>query len=331
MTRCYDPRRMSRAARGTRSLGRAIRAIAWMAVLVVLSISGAGLVSAAFHAPGSDARVELTYAGDAALTVRLDAAAARLEAVAAEVEQLAKEAKTALAEVASVDPTLLHESLQRGGQAATTIDVEADALRAELEQLPGTEPDAILRYSNPVLVRRSAIAAAVEAASTLAGQWQVVAARSIEAANLSSLLAVHDETVVAAAAKGRVRAYDQAISTLGDALALIAQVAELRKRLIAGTGNTVLDEWILRNTGYDTALRALYQALVDSHGAVTPEVQAARRGERVAFEQLPPDRRTIIVILSEVTTGGLTEAVIAIEDAGGRIDDALGEAGAAPA
>jgi hypothetical protein len=46
----------------------------------------------------------------------------------------------------------------------------------------------------------------------------------------------------------------------------------------------------------------------------------------VAFAQLPPDRRTIIVIVSEVTRGGLTQAVLAIEDARGRIDDALAEA-----
>ena len=57
---------------------------------------------------------------------------------------------------------------------------------------------------------------------------------------------------------------------------------------------------------------------------------AARRAERAAFEQLPPDRRTIIVIVAEVARGGLTQAVLAIEDAHGRIDDALAEAGAAP-
>jgi hypothetical protein len=46
----------------------------------------------------------------------------------------------------------------------------------------------------------------------------------------------------------------------------------------------------------------------------------------VAYAQLPPDRRTIIVIVSEVTRGGLTQAVLAIEDAHGRIENALAEA-----
>jgi hypothetical protein len=60
-------------------------------------------------------------------------------------------------------------------------------------------------------------------------------------------------------------------------------------------------------------------------------VQAARRTEREAFDRLPPDRRTIIVIVAEVARGGLTAAVLAIEDARGRIDDALAEAAGQPA
>ncbi len=52
-------------------------------------------------------------------------------------------------------------------------------------------------------------------------------------------------------------------------------------------------------------------------------MQQARIAERRAYDRLPPDRRTIIVIVSEVTRGGLTDAVIAIEDARGSIDDAL--------
>ena len=52
-------------------------------------------------------------------------------------------------------------------------------------------------------------------------------------------------------------------------------------------------------------------------------MQSARREERIAFENLPPDRRTMLVIISEVTRGGLTQAVVAIEDAHGRVDEAL--------
>src|SRR5207247_7880173 len=133
-----------------------------------------------------------------------------------------------------------------------------------------------------------------------------------------------------AAAKGRARKYGEAATTLDQAILAVVSVKEQRTKLIAGNETTVLDEWIQRNGDYDQALRALYVALDQSGGRVTVKVQLARRDERDAFEQLPPDRRTIIVIVAEVARGGLTQAVLAIEDTRGRIDDALAEAGVAP-
>jgi hypothetical protein len=316
----------SAPARNLITLGRAARGLVWSVLLVVLAASGAGLVGQAWHPPGSPARAELTYPGDAALDARLDAATVRLTMIATKVDSLATEAKVALEEVTSSDPTRLRESLQRGGLAATTIEVETDALRASLADLPGDDPTASIWYSNETLVRRSAVLAAIEAAASLAAHWQQVAARSTEAANLTGLIATHDQTVLAAAAKGRRRNYAEAVTILDTALAIVVEVRELRVRLIAGTDNTVLDEWVERNGNYDTALRALYRALDESGGVVNVEVQSARRDERIAFQQLPPDRRTIIVIVSEVTRGGLTQAVVAIEDAHGRIDEALAEA-----
>ncbi|MEA2673642.1 MAG: hypothetical protein QOI92_834, partial [Chloroflexota bacterium] len=94
--------------------------------------------------------------------------------------------------------------------------------------------------------------------------------------------------------------------------------------LITGSSATVLDEWIQRTSNYDKALQALYVALDKSHGVVTLDVQSKRRDEQAAFSQLPPDRRTIVVIVSEVARGGLTEAIVAIDDAHAQIDDALG-------
>ena len=60
-------------------------------------------------------------------------------------------------------------------------------------------------------------------------------------------------------------------------------------------------------------------------------VQSARREERDAYAQLPPDRRTILVIISEVTRNGLTQAVIAIDEASGRLDAALADVAEATA
>src|SRR5207244_3709077 len=147
--RCYDPRRMSSAgARVTPILGRAFRGIVWTALFAVLAAGAAGLIAQASHAPGSPARAELTYAGDAALDARLDSATTQLEAISADVDRLADDAKSALEEIANPDPSKLQESLQKGGETAATINTETVALLGSLSGLPGTEPDAALRYSD---------------------------------------------------------------------------------------------------------------------------------------------------------------------------------------
>lgn len=338
--RCYDPRRMSSAsARYLASVGRALRGLFWTALFAVLAAGGAGLVGQAWHPPGSPVRAELTYPGDVELDARLDAATAGLGEIADEVEVLADAAKTALAEVTSSESERLRAAIERGDEAATTIEARAAELRRALADLPGAGPTATIEYGNAALVRRSTVLAAIAAASGLAVHWRQVAARATETANLTTQIDRHDQTVITAAADGRARRYQRAVRILDEALLLVVDIQSRRARLIAGSEGTVLDEWITRNRDFDTALRNLYAALHDCScpgGPYTVEVQFANRDVELAREQLPPDRRTIIVIVSEVTAGGLTEAVIAIEDARGQIEDALAEAearepGASPA
>jgi hypothetical protein len=308
-----------------RTLGRLLRGLAWTVLFAVLAASGAGLVHGTWHAPGSPERAELTWDGDTAVTRRLDVAAVELQRISDDVAELAEQAKTALAEAASTDQARLLEALDKGADLASAIESATLDLRNALAGLPGDGPNAIVEYSNATLVRRAAILAAIDAAASLASQWTQVKARSSDAAQLTALLAKHDEIVVAAAAKGVKAEYAAASEILDGALLTAADVKALRVRLIAGTERTVLDEWVERNQAYDTALKALYVALVASKGQITVAVQSARREERAAFEQLPPDRRTILVIIAEVARGGLTQAVLAIDEARARIDAALAE------
>ncbi|HET9851660.1 MAG TPA: hypothetical protein VFP56_04030 [Candidatus Limnocylindrales bacterium] len=322
----------SAPVRTTPSLGRAARGLAWGGLLAVLAASGAGLVGLAWHPPGSPARAELTAQGDAGLDARLVAARADLEQVAADLQDLAEEAKTALASVASADASLLAASLERGDALAASIEARARTLRESLDDLPGDEPDAAMRYSNPVLVRRAATLAAIQAATGLAGSWQAVAARASETSRLTALITAHDTTVVNGIQHGLNSEFKNAVETIDEALAVMKTIDDLRARLVAAD-DTVLDEWIRRTKAYDVALQHLYAALVKSKGRVTVVVQSARREERDAYAELPPDRRTILVIISEVTRNGLTQAVIAIDEASGRLDEALAdvaEASAAP-
>lgn len=319
----------SASARYLPPIGRALRGLFWTALFAVLAAGGAGLVGQAWHPPGSPVRAELTYPGDAALDARLDAATAGLAEIADEVEVLADAAKTALAEVTSSESERLRAAVERGDEAATTIEGRAAALRVALADLPGTGPTVTIEYSNATLVRRSTVLAAIEAASGLAVHWRQVAARATETANLTTQIARHDQTVIAAAADGKERRYQRAIRVLDEALLIVVDIQSRRARLIAGTEGTVLDEWITRSRDFDTALKNLYAALDECAcpgGPYTVAVQFANRDMELAKAQLPPDRRTIIVIVSEVTAGGLTEAVIAIEDARGQIEDALAEA-----
>jgi hypothetical protein len=295
----------------------------WGVLFAVLAAGGAGLLDQAWHAPGSPARAELTYAGDAEVNARLDLAAARLSDISANVERLAEEAKISLEEITNVDPTPLRASLERGGDVAEAIETATRDVRASLANLPGEGEAAPLEFSNATLVRRSAILTALDASSSLAGHWRQVATRAIEIANLTGLINQHDTTVLEAARRGRNSNYAQAVRVLDQAILVVADIQSLRARLIAGSDGTVLDEWIRRNGNYDRTLQALYQALDATGGDVTPTVQAAYRDELAARAQLPPDRRTIVVIVAEVARGGLTQAVIAIEDAHGQIDEAL--------
>jgi hypothetical protein len=258
------------------------------------------------------------------LGARLDTARSDLEGIAADVERLAAEAKTALEDVSSADPKRLDATLQRGDAIAAAIDARSGSLRASLADLPGTEPDAAMRYSHAVLVRRAAVLAAIEASSGLAGNWQTVAARARDTARLTALINQHDTTVVNAIQHGLNSQYRDAVDTIDEALGIMDTIKDLRARLVAAD-DTILDEWIERTGNYDVALQHLYGALVKSKGRVTVEVQSARREERDAFEQLPPDRRTILVIIGEVTRNGLIQAVVAIDDAHGRLDEALVE------
>ena len=309
-------------------LRRLVRGISWTILLALLAVSGAGLVGETFHPPGSPARAELTWTGDQAIDAELDVAARELTDIAADVGRLATLAKTALGEVTSVDATRLRAALEDGGAVALRIEEHTKTLRASLVGLPGDGPTAAIDYSNATLVRRAAILAAIDAAGSVASQWQSVTGRAVDSALVNSLISKHDQTVLAAAQQGVAGKYSAAIPILDEALGLIQEIQDLRVRLIASTEDTVLDEWIQRNTAYVTALKKLYQALVKSKGdPLTIEVQAANREVKIAFDNLPPDRRTIIVIVAEVARGGLTQAVIAIEDAHGRIDDALGGAG----
>jgi hypothetical protein len=313
-------------ARGATSI---VGAIAWLALSAALALGGAGLVGELTHPPGGANREELTYPGDALLKAQLDDASDRLRQIASNVDQLSTDAKSALEDLASTDPAALQKALEHGSSIAVVLTGATTDLRNGLAGLPGDEPDALIRFSNATLVRRAAILAALDAAGGLADQWEQITGRSVDAGRLTALLQDHDKTVAAAIALGLDKClckFADAVTILTNAKATLAEITLLKGSFSSGSEVTVLDAWLVSHVRYDAALNALYAALARSGGKTNLTVQAAYREEKIARGLLPSDNRSLIVIVAEFARGGLNQAVLAIEDASGRIDAALAEA-----
>jgi len=304
-------------------LGSAVNILFWIVLAAAVALGAAGLTGQLTHPPGGPSREELTYPGDHALAARLDDATARLTDVAANVDTMATAAKAALGAIAVADATSLKTNLERGNGAAVLISSATLDLRSSLAGLPGDGPDARIQFSNATLVRRAQILAAIDAALSLSEQWQNVTGRSVDAARVVTLMQQHDTTIFAATALGRTSNYTDAIAQIEQARISVADVASLRDQLVTSGDLTVLDEWVERNNNYDVALESLYKGLIASHGRNTLLVQAFYRDEKIAREQLP-NPGAITVIVAEIARGGLNQAVLAIDDARRRIDEALG-------
>jgi hypothetical protein len=78
---------------------------------------------------------------------------------------------------------------------------------------------------------------------------------------------------------------------------------------------------------YDVALRGLYAAYATVGNRVTDELREAIAAEKAARGNLPPDGRGMVVIMAEISRGGMSGAVIAIEETRGRLIAALAAAG----
>ena len=310
-------------ARAVSRIGSVGAGLAWTLLAAAVALGAAGLAAAVNHPPGGPSRAELTWRGDKALGARLDAATQSLEGIATNVDRMASASKAALAAISAADADALQSNLERGNGAAVLISQSTLDLRQSLAGLPGDGPDATVHFSNRTLVRRAEILAAMDSALTLADSWSEVTGRSIDAARVTSLLQQHDQFVFDASQLGTQTLYTEAVEKLETAKITLTDIASLRTQLAAAGEVTVLDTWITVHERYDTALENLYKAIDAARGRNTLEVQAASREEKLARAQLPPDNRAIVVIVAQIAQGGLNQAVLAINDAQGRIERAL--------
>jgi hypothetical protein len=316
-----QPSRRARAGRAARWL---VLAVAWTVVALLISAGAAGIVVGLDHVPGTQARPELTWAGDEAATARLDAVQAELQALSTKVDDLGVDARGALASLAGQDLATVQAAVDEGAALVAEIDAASLRIRTDLATVPGVSGRfARLVTSDAVRERHAAMVDALDATGGLDVAWDRLTRGSIAAARLSQLLADHDRTMGEAILEGRERNYAEAIAIIDDAARYLDEADGMRGELARTVDVSTLDQWLSRNRTYDGALRELYTAIQASGGVRTEEVSDALAKERAARRQLPPDTRGLVVIMGEIGQGGLNGAVIAIEQARAALADAI--------
>jgi hypothetical protein len=309
-------------------LRRSLATLGWLVAAVVIALGSAGIAGGLDHPPASGARPELTYGADRLVAPILDGSTADLQALSDQVDVLAGEGRQALSALVSGDTSGLQAAISAGEAQVGTIATAARALQARLAALPPIDAAAAARFGPSTLNRYATLVAALPAVDTLGDEWTRLAAGSVPAVELTTYLAAHDRIAGQAVRLGAAGKYADAIRTLARATAELAAARNVRDELATRIDTSTLDTWIDRNATYDAAATDLWAAIVASPTRVTPAARAAAAREEAARAQLPTNTSALVVILGGVAQGGLNQAVIAIEDARGRLLDALAAAAA---
>lgn len=311
---------LARLARLARAV--AVR-VAWVGVAVVLSAGSAGLVAGMDAPPDSPARAELTWVADEAARPGLVAAGDDLEALADSVARLGVLGRGALAALVARELDTLSATIADGSAVVEEIGTDTARVRDRLRNLPGFGEHAELRIGGPLRERYDLILESLSATDDLGRSWVRLTGGAVAATALTNHLADHDEFAVEAVKRGTRGAYAGALEELDKADAALARARALREQIANTSDVTVLDEWLARNGALDAALRKLYTQLRRSPNRVTDAVREAYAEVEKARDRLPPDTRGLVVIMADIARGGLNQAVIAIEQARGRLAAAV--------
>jgi hypothetical protein len=323
-----EPGRFGRlSARRRAQLRRAASAAGWLGLAILMALGGAGIVTATSRPPVAGARPELTWAADRALDPELVGATSDLAALSNEVDVLGEIGRRALTSLVDRDTDGLQKAITDGETQLTTIGAATEILRARLAAIPGIGPDDPTRIGTSLRLRYDRLVAAMSATDGLSDSWSDLTRGSLAAIELTTSLAEHDKQAEAAAKLGRKFQYNQALTILDKADSALARSRQLRDRLANTTDVAILTRWIDRNAAFDTAVRKVWAALIKSKGKINSTVRTGFEELRAAQAALPPDSRAMVIIMADVARGTMNGAVIAIEQARGRLSsaaDALG-------
>ncbi len=295
----------------------------WVAAALIVALGSAGLVQALDHRPGSAARAELTWSADEAVRVPLEKIIDDLDPIALDFDALSGQGRTALSALVASDPDALDATLAKGQTLVQKISGETVAVRDRLAALPGTGPGAEGRLSSDLRVRVATVQRAVDATGGIAEAWSTLSAGASLATRLSRLLADHDVASGQAVQQGSQGNYTEAVKALDQADPTLVAARTLRDKLANTADVTTLTQWLDRNAAIDAGLRRLYTVLAVTGGKVTEEARQAFEQVKEAQQQLPPDTRALVVIMSDIARAGLNQAVIKIEEGRGKLADAI--------
>jgi hypothetical protein len=310
---------------------RGLAAVGWLLVVIVIAFGAAGIV-AGMEGPAADpVRSGRTAREDARVLAVLGPIETGLHGIADGIDELGRQARGALAALTGNETDRAQAAVAEGGELVADLALRIEAVRRALDVVPVVaEPSAAYRLSPAVLERSRRASEAIETTSDLEDDWRRLTVGALSASRLSGLLGAHDEAVVEAASYGRDGDYDAALTALERADRAIADARTMRDQLAATVDVTTLDQWLARSEAYDKALRRLYDAVVAANGRTTRAVREALAAEEAAKDRLPPDTRSLVLIMSEIGLGGLNDAAISIEQAHGDLVEALEPPDAVP-
>jgi hypothetical protein len=298
-------------------------ALVWLLAAALIALGAAGVVAGMdTPAPNGVDRTGRTGHGDAVANASLDAIQADLETLSDNVDSLGEQARSILAAMSGNDTDAVDAATARGTQLVADIKPRAERIRMALGQVPivGT-PAAAYALSQDTVDRHDAYVGGLKSTDQLDAAWAGLVVTALAANRLSGLLADHDQAVVDAAAAGRKADYPTALGHIDDADKAIADARKLRDQLKATVDVSTLDQWLDRSHAYDVALRALYVAV--RRGASTAEIRQAVEKEQATKNQLPPDTRSLVLIMADIGQGGITDAAADIEQAHSDLEEAL--------
>ncbi|HEX5466324.1 MAG TPA: hypothetical protein VFW92_06580 [Candidatus Limnocylindrales bacterium] len=297
------------------------RAVLWVLVALAISVGSAGVIQGAAHPPGDASRPELTARADAQMAPRIVAFRTGIVALQQQVAQLSDLGRKALVALRDRESDKVTAALDAGDQLVLDSERYASQLAAAFRALPyGPDASAL---GGGTRQRLTTIDAAIHAVSPVASDWATVSARAVPTIRLMDLLTSHDQQTIVAAELGSAGRYNQALSALEKPLSTLDQAGDIRDQLAdVGTDTSTIDAWIGLDRSYDLALQKVYKLLAASHGRVTASLRSAITALDTAKAALPKDTQGLVVIVGDIAQSGLTQALIDIDVARGRLTDA---------